>query len=264
MKTLRSLVLMSCIGLAASCIMVVDPDQARLWQDGGEFRKTMDLKAGGTVAIEHTLGTVIITGWDKDSVEVVASGRRPAQGDSGGMRVYGAGDYQPSIDVRRGDGIVRILTRSLGGPWTATGLDYSIQVPSSVELKPITLTKGDLAISDVYGRIEAAIPEGSLTVRNFSGSLKAAVGTGKADVELLDVRETDMVDISVKEGDIFLRLEREAAAGIEAEAPEGQITSEYDLGIKLPARSLSGRLGAGGAVIKLKTGRGNIKILKAN
>jgi len=263
MKTFLPLVLMSCIGLAASCIMVVDPDQAQFWQDGGEFRKTIDLKAGGTVTVEHTLGNVIITGWDKDSVEVIASGRRRAEGASDGMRVYGAGEYEPSIDVRRDEGIVRIRTRSLGGPWATRGLDYSIQVPSSVDLKPITLTKGDVAISDVYGRIEAAISEGSLTIRNFSGPLKASVGTGKADVELLDVRETDVVDISVKEGDISIRLEREAAVRIEAEAPEGQITSEYDLGVKLPARSLAGHLGAGGAVINLKTGRGNIKILKA-
>lgn len=262
MKTFPSLVLMAFVVLATSCIMVVDPEQAQSWREGGEFRKTVDLKAGGTVAVAHSLGNVIVTGWDKDSVEVVASGRRAEPGAGGGVRFYGPTEYESSIDVRRGDGVVRIRTRSLGGPWVASGLDYSIEVPSSVNLDPLTVTRGDVAISDVYGRIAAEIATGSLTVRNFSGPLKASVGTGGADVELLDVRETDAVDISVKEGDIIVRLEGDASARIEAEAPGGEITSEYDLGLKPHAHALAGRLGAGGAVIKLKTGRGNVKILK--
>ncbi len=263
MKAFAALVLMSCAVLASSCIMVIDPEEAQSWRPGGEFRKTADLEAGGTVTVEHSLGSVVITGWDKPSVEVVASGRRAEPGAGGGVHVYGAGDYEPSIEVKRSDGVVRVRTRYLGGPWTATGLDYSIQVPSSVVLNPVKMGKGDVMISDVYGRIETEISEGNLTVRNYSGSLRASLGTGRADVELLDVRENDAVDIGVKDGDITLRVEREAGARIEAEAPGGEITSEYDLGLKPQAKTLAAPLGAGGAVIKLKTARGNIKILKA-
>ncbi|MGZ7065500.1 MAG: hypothetical protein ACXVI6_04000, partial [Candidatus Aminicenantales bacterium] len=50
---------------------------------------------------------------------------------------------------------------------------------------------------------------------------------------------------------------------IKADAPEGQITSEYDLGRSLPAKELSGRMGSAEAGITLKTLHGNIKILKA-
>jgi hypothetical protein len=263
-RAVQALAVLTFAALAVSCIMVVDPEQAQSWQPSAEFRRTMDFQAGGKVSVEHTLGDVEITGWDQNSVEVVATGREGEPGTSRRVRVYSKEDLEPSIDVRQDGGVLRIRTRSLGGPWASGGLDYSIRVPSSVSLTGISLDKGDVTVSDIYGRLDAAISKGKLTVKNFSGALKASIGTGQADVELLDVREGDAVEITVQEGDIFLRLEAETSARVEAEASGGEITSDYDLGLKLPARALTSQLGAGGARIKLKALRGNIKILKAD
>jgi DUF4097 and DUF4098 domain-containing protein YvlB len=246
----------------ASCIMVMDPGRDQTWQPSPEFRKSVDFKAGGTVTLEHTLGNVAIMGWDKDAVEIVATGKAAEAGSDRRVRLYSTGDLEPSIDVRLTDGVLRIRTRSLGGPWASGGLDYAIQLPNSVNLDAIKLEKGDLKISDIYGRSVVELATGNLTVENFSGPLKASLGSGQADVELLDVHGDDGIDITVREGDISVRLEPDTNARIEAEAPKGEITSEYDLGIKLPARALSSPMGGGAARIALKALRGNIKILK--
>jgi hypothetical protein len=258
-KAVRVFVLLAFTALAASCIMVVDPEQV---QSGAEFRRTADLEAGGTVAVEHTLGNIVITGWDENSVEVVATGRQAEPGTSRRVRIYSMDDLEPSIDVRQTGGVLRIRTRSLGGPWASGGLDYAIRVPSSVNLNGITLDRGDVTISDTYGRVDAAVSKGNLTVKNFSGALKAALEAGQADIELLDIRDDDVIDVTVKEGDITLRLEPGANAHIEAESHGGEITGDYELGAKLPARTLTSRLGSGAARIVLKALRGNIKILK--
>jgi hypothetical protein len=263
-RAVQALAVLTFAALAASCMMVMDPEQTPAWQSGAEFRKTMDFPAGRTVTVEHTLGNVEITGWDKNSVEVVATGREGEPRSGRRIRVYSTEDVEPSIDVRQDGGVLRIRTRSLGGPWASGGLDYSIRVPNSVSLKGITLDKGDVTVSDIFGRVEAAISKGNLTVKNFSGAVKASIETGQADVELLDVREGDAVEITVQEGDILLRLEAGTSARVEAEAPGGEITSDYDLGLKLPARALTSQLGTGGARIKLNALRGNIKILKAD
>lgn len=246
---------------SASCIMVVDPGQSPPGQPA-EVRKSVDFKAGGTISVEHTLGNVGIAGWDKDSVEIVATGREAEPGSNRRVRVYSMGELEPSIDVRESAGILRIRTRSLGGPWASGGLDYAIQVPSSVSLDPIRLDRGDVTVSDVFGRLSAEITAGNLVVKNFSGPLKATLETGQADVELLDIREGDAVEITCREGDIIVRLEAGAGVKIEAESPKGEITSEFDLGQKLPARTLVGRMGGAAAVITLKAMNGNIKILK--
>jgi hypothetical protein len=262
-KIYQALFAAVCITLAASCIMVVDPGKDETWQAPAEFRKSVDFQAGGTMAVEHTLGNVVIAGWDNNSLEVVATGRPPEPPSSRQVRLYSAADIEPSVDIRQAGGATRIRTRSLGGPWAMGGLDYTISVPHSVNLDTIRLEQGDLTISDVYGRADVSVTKGNLTIKNFSGPLKAALNAGGADVELLDIRGVDNVDISCKDGDIVLRLEPDAGVTIKAEAPEGQITSEYGLGRSLPAKAFSGRMGSGEAGITLKTLHGNIKILKA-
>jgi hypothetical protein len=261
-EPVRVFVLLTFMALAASCIMVVDPEQAESWQSGGEFRKTVDFEAGGTVAVEHTLGNISITGWDGNSVEVVATGRPGEQGSNRRVRVYSMENHEPSVDVRLSGGVLRIRTRSLGGPWASGGLDYAIRLPSSVNLKGITLDQGDVTVSDVYGHVEAVISKGNLTVKNFSGGLKASLQAGEADIELLDVREDDIVEVTSQEGDITLRLEPRINAQIEAESKGGEITGDYDLGLKLPVGSVNSKLGNGTARITLKALRGGIKILK--
>jgi DUF4097 and DUF4098 domain-containing protein YvlB len=242
--------------------MLMDPGREGAEQPVAEFRKSVDFKAGGTVAVEHTLGDVVITGWDKDSVEVVATGREAEAGKSQGVHIYNLEDYEPSIDVREAGGALRIRTRSLGGPWSAGGLDYAVQVPSSVNLNTIRLENGDVSVSDIYGQMVVELTTGQLTVKNFSGPLKASIASGTADVEVLDVRNEDMIEITVGKGDIILRLQPDTSARVEAESPQGDITSDYDLGRKLPAKTLDGRLGKGDARIVLKALQGNIKILK--
>lgn len=261
-KAIQGLVLTAVLALAASCIMVMDPEKDQSWRPT-EFRKLVDFKAGGTMAVEHTLGNIGITGWDKDSVEVVATGREGESGSGRKIRVYSMEDLEPSIDVRLAGGVLRVRTRSLGGPWATGGLDYAISVPRSVNLNGISLDKGNVTVSDIYGRVDAAIFTGNLTVKNFSGAVRASLEAGQADVELLDVHDDDVIDITVKEGDITLRLQPETNARVEAESRGGEITSDYDLGQRLPVRSITSRLGNGAARITLKASRGNIRILKA-
>jgi hypothetical protein len=260
-KGFKGLIVTAILALAASCIMVMDPDKGQSWQPA-EFRKSVDFQAGGTIAVEHTLGNIGITGWDKDSVEVIATGREAEPGSGRKIRIYSMEDLEPSIDVRLAAGVLRIRTRSLGGPWATGGLDYDISVPRSVNLNGISLNKGNVTVSDIYGRVDAAISNGNLTVKNFSGAISASLEAGQADVELLDVRDDDVIDITVKEGDITLRLQPETNARVEAESRGGEITSDYDLGQKLPVRSIASRLGNGAARITLKALRGNIRILK--
>ena len=247
--------------LAASCVMVMDPGRDGTWPANPEFRRTVDLAAGGTVSIEHTLGNVVITGREGDSVEVVATGR-PGESSDNRLRVYTAADLEPSIDVRKAGGGLRIRTKSMGGPWSSGGLNYAIRLPRSVNLDSVRLEKGDISVSGLYGRMAVELGTGSLKVENFSGPLKASIGSGQADIELLDVRAEDIVQVAVEEGDIILRLEPDAGVRIEAEAPRGEVTSDFDFGRPLPARTLAGRLGSGEAKVVLKALQGNIRVLK--
>jgi len=246
---------------AAACIMVMDPETTATWQPRGEFRRTVEFAAAGAVSLENDYGNVEVTGWEKDSVEVVAqtSAKEPKQERK--VRAYGFWEVKPDVEIKQTEGSLAIRTRPFDGPGDLPAVDYLIRVPHSVILAGLRIGEGNLTVSDVFGRLEASIDKGDIVVSNFSGSADVSLGTGNMDVEVLDLREQDTIALSTRAGDIILRLEPGTGARIEAEAPRGEVRSDFDLGIKTPAASVSGRMGAGGAAIMLKAEDGRIEIL---
>jgi len=247
--------------LSVACIMVMDPERTTSWQPRGEFRRTVEFAAGGTIALENEAGNVEIVGWDKDAVEVVAQGAAANPGEKRKVRAYGFWEIKPDVEIKKMDGSLSIRTRPFDGPGDLPAVDYTIRVPNSIVLSGIRMEEGNLTISDVFGRIEGSLERGDLAVSNFSGSVDLFIGTGSADVEVLDVRDQDTIAISSREGDIVLRLGADTGARVEAEAPLGQVRSDLDLGAKTPAPNVSGRIGSGGAVVTLKAADGKIEII---
>lgn len=249
------------VAFAAACVMVMDPETNSSWQPRGEFRKTVEFRAGGTLSLENDIGNVEISGWDKDSVEVVAQGTAGETGKKRKVRAYGFWEIKPDVEIKTTDGGLAIRTRPFDGPGEFPAVDYMIRVPNSVILREIRVGDGNLTVADVFGRLAASLDKGDLSVANFSGSVDASLGAGNVDVEVLDLHGEDSIVLSSREGDIVLRLEPGTAAWVEAEAPRGDVRSDFDLGVKTPAPSVKGRIGEGGAEVKLKAADGRIEIL---
>jgi hypothetical protein len=241
--------------------MVMDPETDTSSVPRGEFRKTVEFRPGGTLSLENDIGNVEITGWEKDSVEVFAQGTAEETGKTRRVRAYGFWELKPDVEVRPTDDGLTIRTRAFDGPGGPAIVDYMIRVPNSVILREIHIGEGNLTVSDLFGRLEASLDKGDLRVSNFSGSVDASVGEGQVDVEVLDLRDDDSIALVSRQGDIVLRLEAGAGAGVEAEAPGGEVRSDFDLGLKTPASSVKGRIGPGGAEIRLKAADGKIEII---
>ncbi len=247
--------------LSAACIMVMDPEQTTSWQPRGEFRRTVEFASGGTLSLENKAGNIEITGWDKDVVEVVAQGAAAEPGEKRKLRAYGFWEVKPDVEIMQTDGSLSIKTRPFDGPGDLPAIDYTIRVPNSIVLSGIIMGEGDLTVADVFGRVEASLDRGEVAVSNFSGSVDLSVGAGNVDVEVLDVHDQDTIAIMSREGDIVLRLGAGTGARVEAEAPHGGVSSDFDLGLKTPAPSVSGRIGTGEAAITLKAADGKIEII---
>ncbi len=141
-------------------------------------------------------------------------------------------------------------------------MSFELHVPNSVVLTGIRVSEGNLAVSDVFGRLEVSVDQGDLSVSNYSGRVRATVGTGDADVEVLDLRDGDEITITSRRGNIALRLESGVGAIIEADAPRGEVNSDFDLGRKLPATTVKGWIGQGGPAVILKASDGRIDIIR--
>jgi formylmethanofuran dehydrogenase subunit D len=275
--------LVAVLALSAACILFPDPGDDEGWRriperdgtapretrtepaarpaSGTEFRETLDLRKGGTLSLENDFGNVVITGWDRDTVDIAAGA---AVASSGGIARTSSSTrrYVPDVEVRETGGGLMIRTRTFEGTGTPPAVDYRVRVPDSVVLTGIRLSEGDLTVSDVFGKLEASVDQGDLLVENFSGAVDVTVGTGDADVEVLDLREEDTITITCRRGNIVLRLESGVGAIVEADAPRGRVRSDFDLGVELPAATVKGWIGEGGPNIILRAPNGRVEIIK--
>jgi hypothetical protein len=274
--------LVAILAFSAACIIFPDPGDDEGWRriperdgtapretrtepsvrpaSGTEFRETRDLRKGGTLSLENDFGDVVITGWDRGTVDIAAASSGASSGSI--ARISSARRYSPDVEVRETGGGLMVRTRTFEGTGTPPAVDYRVRVPDSVVLTGIRLSEGDLTVSDVFGKLEASVDQGGLLVENFSGAVDVTVGTGDADVEVLDLREEDTISITCRRGNIVLRLESGVGAIVEADAPRGRVRSDFDLGVELPAATVKGWIGEGGPNIILRAPNGRVEIVK--
>jgi hypothetical protein len=266
----RLVIPVAVLALAAACIILPDAGDSEGWRtvsgsspsssEPNEVLQTADLTAGSTFSLENDFGNVEIIGWDQEAAEIVARAAEQTADRPRSARISGSRGTKLDVEVRETRNGLLVRTPTFEGPGTPPVVKYEIRVPNDVVLAGIRISEGDLKISDLYGRIEAALDQGNLTVINYSGVVEATIGTGNADVEVLDLRETDSITITSRRGDIILRLEPGVQAIVEADAPRGEVNSDFDLGVKLPVRTVKGWIGQGGPNIILKASDGRIDI----
>lgn len=248
--------------LCGACVVAfVDPAaQGRYWPLAA-FRKSLDLKPGGSVALENGNGDIVISGGESDKVEINAQrgGQAPP---SPGIHFIGQKFSPPDVHVRAASGSVTIKTSENGYGGEKDAVDYLLHVPRFANLDSVRNGRGRVSISDVHGRSVLEAEEGEVKISRYSGSLDIRLGGGNVQAEVLDLKPQDSVRIKVERGDIVLLVEPDASARLTADAPAGKVTSEFDLGQPLPAQKVTARLAEGMAVIELAAVRGDISIRK--
>jgi hypothetical protein len=251
-------VLAGCVAvlLLASCIIVVRerPDSAEP-PAREEFRKTVAFEPEGSISLENGEGTIEIAGWERNEAEIIAESPD------------GEGDIRPSPDVRLGNDARSLWIRSgkESGLDGNPALNYILSVPHAVDLRDIRNGKGNILLRDIYGKAAIGLDRGDVRVVNYSGGIRIAVARGSVDAEVLDIREGDEIRITVKSGDIVIRLQADVSARLEALAPNGTVSSEIDMGKPLPASEVSATLGTGpGASIRLEALDGDIAVRKTD
>jgi hypothetical protein len=248
--------------LSSACVIAVvdSSSQGQFWSKS-TFRKTLDLKSGGAVSLENSIGNIEITGWEDERIEISAEASRESP-KSAGIYFFGRRFSPPDVRVRSTGNSVRIGTNETGYEDQDGLVNFILRVPHSVNLDSIRNGRGRIAVSDIYGRALLDADEGEIKVSNYSGSLDVRLGSGSVEAELLDLRPKDSVRIRVERGDIVLLLEPDVAAQIIADAPAGNIFSELELGQPVPAKKLSVKLGDGQASIELTADGGDIRVRK--
>ena len=219
-----------------------------------EFHKTVPLNATGRVSLENINGSVEITGWDRNEVQIdaVKSARDQQRLDEARIEVEGSGD-SVHIRTRYPDG------RTNNNP---ASVSYTLHVPTGAQLDDINLVNGNLEVSQVLGEVDANLVNGKLTAHDLSGRAKLSTVNGSSTVEFRTLANVSDIHIKAVNGSINLLLPAAPNATVTASTVNGSIKTDFPIQVEsgFTGRRLSGTLGSGGTRIELSNVNGSTHI----
>jgi hypothetical protein len=168
-----------------------------------------------------------------------------------------------------------VLVETAGNKVTATGpktmgrtyysVSYEVFVPKSTNLD-LHSTNGGISINGVNGTIEARTTNGGLKLAGLSGKVTAHTTNGGVKVELAgNTWQGEGFDVSTTNGGVDIQVPADYSARLEARTTNGGFRS--DLPVKaeggFTGKRVNATLGRGGALVKVQTTNGGIRLNRA-
>lgn len=261
--------------LFAACIAAAAQDAASLKED---FRYSYSLNPGGRISVETFNGALEVYGWDRNEVEIV--GTKYARNPETLREIRLETTNQPdSVSIRAS------RPKTDGGWWRTgnAGVKMQIRVPRHVQLDGLRTSNGAIRVSEIDGPARLTTSNGAIRITNLQGRLEATTSNARIEasgltdeailrtsngaIEVTFVRFAGKpIEATTSNGPITLRLPGAVNADLRAATSNGKISSDYD--VTMTARGspeknrLEGRLGEGGATVRLSSSNGAIRILK--
>jgi hypothetical protein len=219
-----------------------------------DFDHSYPLQPGGTFELQNVNGTVEVQGWDQDVVEVHAVKTAKLK-ESDLARV--------SIEVNANSQGVSIATRYPQNEGVEVAVEYTIHVPHSARVEHLGTVNGTLIVAGVDQVEELRTVNGNIEVYGANRTVHAHTTNGNVRLELSHVHGLSDTFAETTNGSVVLALPANAQADLEARCLNGNFLSELPVSMEnsLKPRELHGKLGQGGAPIKLHTINGGIRVV---
>ncbi len=150
---------------------------------GTPINESVDADADGLVTVENLSGTVVITGWDRNEVEVTGS----LSEDATDLIVERDGD-EVVVDVK--------YPRRIRGNVEETDLEIKVPFGSSLEVETVSASievdavNGDLSLESVSGSVDVRTDAESLEAESVSGHIVVIGKISVASAESVSGRVT--------------------------------------------------------------------------
>lgn len=264
---LRALVLIPAL-LLTGCVEI---DLGASDRYHADFHYTYDLKPGGRVSIDNNNGSIEVSGWDQDKVEVTGEKYANTEERLNDLK----------IDIRNQPDLIEIRTiRNTSGNFFGNGgARYTVRVPRSARLDRIVSSNGRIQVRDVdagarlrttNGRIEgdrirggvdAETSNGRIEIQEAEGRVTARTSNGPITIAMLKP-PADNLSAETSNGSITVKLPPDSGARVDASTSNARISADFDITghARIDRHHLSGDIGKGGPALDLHTSNGAIHI----
>jgi hypothetical protein len=158
------------------------------------------------------------------------------------------------IDAQPVSGKVSLTTGD--GPITAQGLRGEIRLQTG---------DGPIKAAGLDGRLKASTGDGSMELRGRFDGLELSSGDGHIDAAAeAGSKVAQPWSISTGDGGVVLKVSDDLSADVEAHSGDGSIELGAAVAVTgtVNGHNVRGKLGAGGAPLRLHTGDGSIRLQK--
>jgi DUF4097 and DUF4098 domain-containing protein YvlB len=213
--------------------------------------RTYPFVQGGTLRIENVNGSVEIRGWDRDEIEIraVKSAQRAEDLDL------------VQVDIKAATDRMEIETRYPADQGVDVSVEYVIHVPRRLIIENAATVNGAVRVIGVEGSGELRTVNGDVEVSEAGGGFNARTTNGSIREELQSFAAKSLA-LETMNGSIFVALPVDAGAEIDAQSMNGEIRTQRPVLLKgsFARGSFRGKLGAGGAPLRIRTVNGAIQI----
>lgn len=137
-----------------------------------DFHNSFDVQPGGRLTLENSNGSVEITAWEKDAVDITGTKYASTENGLRDMR----------IDMVRSGNNVNIRTILPSGFRGGMGAKYIIRVPARYELDRIISSNGSVHVDSVAGNARVKTSNGSVHITRLAGRLDVETSNGSIEI----------------------------------------------------------------------------------
>jgi hypothetical protein len=290
---IRALSVLAALAVAAPAAAPLDSARGALSEVEGaqskQFDKTVPLPSGGYLSLHATRGSVKLTSWDRNEVEVRARIQAAPRVDADYAR---ESVDATTVDVIAGAGDVRIRSNYDKVPnvrlsWFGSGwrdvpeIHYEIRAPRKLEIRmdidrsdavvrgfegrvDLVSDRSELTLVDLAGRIGLEVDRGSSSrLENVRGSLRINGDRTHFAIELASL--DDRSSIEVDRGDVRIEVPPAQGLTIDADLTRRSGFDADDLQVQRRRgddRRFTADVNGGGPTLTLESDRGRIQLVK--
>ncbi|MFQ5418401.1 MAG: DUF4097 domain-containing protein [Myxococcota bacterium] len=258
----------------------------------GEEELHFDRPPGGMLRLHNANGRTRVIGEDRTEIEMLVSKTARAESDEAADELL-----EQIVIASHENGEALELEVEMPSKWNRRGwANIELRVPQEINLE-LSAVNGRVEISGVRGRIKARSSNGSACIAHVVGDIEVATSNakvccsgncgklvarssnGKIEIDehngsidastsngliraSLEAVGKHGVTLATSNGRIVLELPDDVDADVDIRVDNGLIRNDRKLchSVRETNGRLSGRLGSGGALIKLRTSNGSISL----
>ncbi len=139
-----------------------------------DFHYSFPLEAGGNLHLDNANGSVQITGWDRNTIEISGTKYAPSTDD---LR-----DVKIKAGVHGSDAVIETQTphRSFHGSY---GANYVIHLPRKIVLEHVQTSNGSISVNDLDGGGKVVSSNGKIAMDHAIGDYAIETTNGGIDLE---------------------------------------------------------------------------------